>query len=387
VKFTITQDAQGKRHKGMPVIVTVTGHARDKHYPLPCKCPVTYEVAEESVASLVERGMILATQAEKFKDREVALPCVCGCLGHVEKELDTKTETALRELVNKYGGNERGLFEVDVRALLATQVAPLAPKAFIPKLERPIVFLDIESTGVDVVLDRIIDLAVVVLNPDGTRRSFTKRFNPGMPIPPEATAVHGITDEDVKDCPLFDADWARKIHAGLKERDFGGYNVRRMDLPMVDEHLRRHSMKLDMTGVRVFDAAGIFFAKNPRKLADCVKRYTGKDLEGAHGALADTEGSLDAFLYQLGEHPELREMSLDELSEYCLNNEGRKPADLAGKMYYDAEGVMRFSFGKEKDKSISEASGFAYWVLRCDNLPFPASTCEVLRAELERLGL
>lgn len=378
MKFLITRNTQGRSMPGIPVEVEVTEEPRDG-YDRPCKCERVYRVSEASIPELKRLRLTLTS------DRM----CICDCHGFVVAS-DFDRELSLHLTTwGPHCGAPLDVYEGHLRKLLGAHAAgllPPKPQPFMPRLERPVVFLDIESTGVDVVLDRIIDLAVVVLHPDGNRKSFSIRFNPGMPIPPESTAIHGITDEDVKDCPLFNADWARKIHAGLQDRDFGGYNVRRMDLPMIDEHLRRHGLRLDMTGVRVFDAAGIFFAKNPRKLADCVRRYCGRELDGAHGALADTEGSLDAFLHQLGEHPELREMSLDELSEYCANSE-HKLADLAGKLYRDSDGVMRLAFGKEKDKSVSEAVGFCYWLLRCDNPPFPGSTCEVLRAELKRLGL
>lgn len=248
------------------------------------------------------------------------------------------------------------------------------------KLTRPLVAIDIESTGTDPVKDRIVEFAVVVLHPDGARAEWAQRFNPEMPIPPAATAVHGISDADVADCPLFRA-CAPRIAAGLKGKDLAGYNLRRLDLPMLDEELRRSGMKVDLTGVQVVDCFGIFSKKEPRKLEDAVRRYCHRAHEGAHGALADATATLDVLLGEMKEYPDLDAMPLDQIAAFSQISEQRY-ADLAGKLYFDADGDVCYAFGKHKDRKVKEEPGYAEWMISRD---FPGSTCEVLGTVLEDL--
>ena len=255
-----------------------------------------------------------------------------------------------------------------------------SPKHF----TRPLVSLDLESTGVDPVLDRIIEFGCTVLSPDGTRRHWEQRFNPGMPIPAEATAVHGITDADVVDKPPF-GDYAAKILAGLRGRDIVGYNLWRMDLPMIDEELRRCGLRLDLTGVNVIDAFGIFSNREPRDLSAAVKRYCGRSHEDAHGAAADAAATLDVLCGQLAEYEDLRSMDLSALSLASLRGDNQ-PADLAGKLYRK-NGDLYYAFGKVKDMRVADDPGFGRWMLRQSTPPFPGSTREVLMAEFERLEL
>ena len=249
------------------------------------------------------------------------------------------------------------------------------------KVERAIVSLDIESTGVDPVHDRIIELGMVAYLPDGQRLPWSKRFNPEMPIPPAATEVHGITDEDVKDCPLF-ADFAGKVAKALAGNDLAGYNPWRMDLPMLDEELRRGGHKLDLIGVRVIDCYGIFQKKEPRKLEDAVRKYCGREHTGAHGALADATATLDVFLGQVGMYPELAEMGLEALAGYSRIAE-YPYIDVAGKLYRDKDGDACYAFGPQRGKKVADEPGFGHWMLGKD---FPESTREALVAEFDRLA-
>lgn len=222
------------------------------------------------------------------------------------------------------------------------------------KLDRPICVLDVESTGTDPVLYRIIELAVVVLSPDGSRTTWEQRFYPGMPIPPESTAIHGITDEDVKDCPMFSV-WAGKILRALDGKDIATYNGWRLDLPILDEELRRCGLKLDLADVRVIDAYGIFANKEGRKLSDAVAKYCGHSHEDAHGALADASATLDVLQGQLAVYPDLGEMDLAALAAFSRvggGEDGRTPVDLAGKLYRDKDGDVCYSFGKARDRKV-----------------------------------
>lgn len=259
---------------------------------------------------------------------------------------------------------------------------PVAP--FLLSLTHPIVFIDVESIGVDPETARIIEFAACVLHPDHARKYFCQRFNPEMPIPKESTEIHGISDADVKDCPPF-RDHAVKIHRAMQQRDIGGYNLRRLDLPVIDAEFRRSGLKLDVTGINIIDAFGIYQKKDPRKLENAVAKYCGRSHENAHGAAADAEASLDVWLGQMGMHEDLRGMGLDEQAQFCLQGDNQ-PADLAGKLYLK-DGEMYYAFGKAKDKCVADDPGFGMWMLRQNSPPFPGSTCEVLTAEFKRLGL
>ncbi len=254
------------------------------------------------------------------------------------------------------------------------------------KLSRPIVTIDLESTGVDPVSDRIIEFGAVVLSPDGTRTEWSRRFNPGMPIPPQATEIHGITDADVAECDPF-SKWAKGIWTALQDRDIAGYSLWSLDLPLLDEEFRRCGLKLDLTGVQVIDAGGIFMNKERRRLEDAVLKYCGRSHEGAHGALPDASATLDVLHAQLEVYPDLGEMDLASLATFSRRNaeDGRQPVDLAGKLYRDKEGFVRYGFGKARDKRVADDMGFGYWMLRQDNPGFPGSTCDALQAEFDRL--
>lgn len=265
-----------------------------------------------------------------------------------------------------------------LRALLTV------PPACTPHLDRPLVSFDVETTGVDPENDRIIQFAAVVLSPDGSRRQWESLFNPGISIPSDATEVNHITDDMVKDAPPF-SDKAGLIARSLAGKDFLTYNGRRFDLPILDAEMRRAGIRLDTAGVRIIDSFAIFRNKEPRDLTACVKKYTGHDHTGAHGALADSEWTMNSLLGQLGYHDDLRAMSLDELMKFCDGD--NTPCDLAGKLYRSADGLMRYAFGKSKDKPVKDEPGFGRWMLGCTTPAFPGSTREVLLTELRSLGL
>ena len=249
-------------------------------------------------------------------------------------------------------------------------------------LSRPLCVLDTETTGVDPARDRIIEFGCVVLRPDGGRVEFSQRFNPGIPIPKEASDVHAITDEMVKDCPPFSA-FAQKIHRGLSGKDIAGYNLRRLDLPIIDEELRRCDLRLDLSGAKIIDAAGIFFNKEKRRLEDAVLKYCGRSHNDAHGAGADAVATLEVLLGQLKMYDDLSVMELSDLAAFSQMGDAQY-ADLAGKLYRDDAGALRYAFGKSKDCRVKDEPGFGYWMMGRD---FPGHTIEVLQAELKRCGL
>lgn len=247
-------------------------------------------------------------------------------------------------------------------------------------LTRPLASIDIETTGTDPVMDRIISFGVVVLHPDGKRNSFEQMFNPGISISPGAMAVHGITDAMVADKPPF-KDFAAKIRKGLEGKDLLGYNLRSLDLPMLDEELRRCGMVLDISKVAIVDAFGIFAKKEPRDLTAAVKKFCNRNHADAHGALADAAATVDVLMGQLCMY-DMESMPLDELATFSKRDE-LDFVDLSGKLYRDADGDICFNFGaKTRGKKVKQDIGFAHWVMGKD---FPGSTKDALRAEMERL--
>lgn len=247
------------------------------------------------------------------------------------------------------------------------------------KLTRPLVCIDLETTGTEPTKDRIVEFAAVVMAPDGGLFEFSQRFNPGMPIPPAAISAHKITDEMVRDCPHF-VDWAPRIHKGMQGKDIAGYNLRTLDLPILDEEFRRAGLSLDLDGVQIIDAFGIYRKKEPRKLSDAVRLYCRREHQEAHGALPDALATLDVLKGQISKYPDLAPMELHELAKFSQVAEVDY-VDFAGKLYRDADGDLCFSFGKCKDQKVRRARGFAEWMLSKD---FTGNTKDCVEAELER---
>lgn len=243
---------------------------------------------------------------------------------------------------------------------------------------RPMLIIDVETTGTDPVKDRIVELGVICLYPNAKQVRWTGRFNPGMPIPKEASDIHGITDADVAGSPAFSVA-APSLSRTFSGKDIAGYSLWRLDLPIVDEELRRCGFKLDLSAARVIDSFGIFSKKEPRKLADAVRKFCGREHDGAHGAMADAEATKDVLFAQLMAYEDLREMSLEELAAFS-DVATNKRADLAGKLHSDSEGFLCFAFGKHRGERVRDRVDYAEWMLSKD---FPGSTCECLRAELE----
>lgn len=249
-------------------------------------------------------------------------------------------------------------------------------------LSKPLAFLDIESTGLDPQSDRILELAILTFNGSEVTFERTRRFNPGVPIPPASTEIHGITDADVEHELPLSAPIGRGILTVLEGCDLAGYNLRRFDLPILDEELRRVGLRLDLAGVRVLDVFGIFAKKEARSLSDAVRKYCGREHDGAHGAAADNRATLDVLMGQLQAYPDLAALEIDKLAEFSQMSEFT-PADIAGKLGLDKDGDCVYLFGKYKGMKVRDEESFADWMLNRAN--FPGSTCEALRAELDRI--
>lgn len=249
------------------------------------------------------------------------------------------------------------------------------------KLTKPLLSLDLESTSTDISEARIIEIGVSVLHPDGSirPRAWTQRFNPTIPIPEEATKVHGITDADVEGMPLFSA-YAEVIDKKMQGKDFCGYNLASYDLPLLDEEFRRCGLRLDMTGVRVIDAKAIFFKKCPRDLDAAVERFCKRKREGSHSAGIDAQDSLEVLLGQLQEFEDLEAMELEDLATFSRMSE-RPTVDLAGKLYRDSDDWLCFAFGKNEGKRVLEQGGYVDWMARNN---FPGSTMDCIQLEFDR---
>ena len=196
------------------------------------------------------------------------------------------------------------------------------------KLDRPLVFVDLETTGVNVTTDRIVEITVLKIHPDGSQEEKSERVNPGIPISPGATRVHGITDEDVADKPGFD-QYARSILSFFDGCDIGGFNAIRFDIPLLTAEFKRVGLDFDLADRNVVDPMVIFYRQEPRDLAAAYKKYCGKSLENAHSSTADVQAAAEIFDAQVRLYPELPE-GMAALHEVChprepdwIDDEGR----------------------------------------------------------------
>ena len=248
------------------------------------------------------------------------------------------------------------------------------------KLERPLISLDIESTGLSLTQDRIVDLALVILRPESPlTETLHWRFNPGFPMKPEVIAIHGITDELVADGPAFSAH-AADIHSRLQGCDLAGYNCLKFDLPLLWEELYRCGIHWSLDGVRVIDAGNIFKKMEPRDLSAAVRKYAGREHEGAHGAVADADATLAVIHGQLEEYP----AAFSTVEEMAAFSKMEDTVDVAGKLCRDANGEVCYAFGeKTRGVPVKRDPGFGHWMMNKD---FPQSTKLVLGQILNELG-
>lgn len=246
-------------------------------------------------------------------------------------------------------------------------------------LHRPLAFFDLETTGIDPRTDKIVEIAIVRRDPDGTRAGRVWRVDPERPIPKEATAVHGIGDADVRGLPPFRAV-AAEIVRHLGDADLAGYNVRRFDVPLLERELKESGADLALAGRRVIDAMTIFHRKEPRDLSAAVKFFLGRPHDGAHGAEADVLASLDVLEAQLARYDDLP-ATVDELEQWC-NPKVEGAVDREGK-FVVREGEVVFAFGRQKGKPLREVArvqrDYLEWILRSD---FPDDARKLVEAAL-----
>lgn len=242
------------------------------------------------------------------------------------------------------------------------------------KLKRPICFFDLEATGVNVVNDRIVEIGILKIFPNGNKENHTWLVNPGIPMPEEVIAIHGITDEKVANEPTF-KELAHRVHDMIKDSDLGGYNSNKFDIPMLAEEFLRAGIDFDLSKRRAVDVQNIFHKKEQRTLSAAYKFYCEKDLENAHSAEADTLATYEILKAQLDRYDDL-ENDIDKLADF--SNRFRA-VDFAGFIILNKEDKECFSFGKYKNRTVedvlAENPGYYGWMQNAD---FPLYTKKVL---------
>lgn len=243
-------------------------------------------------------------------------------------------------------------------------------------LKRPICFFDLEATGTSVTKDRICEISVLKVYPNGNRESRTWLVNPEVKMSEEVIAIHGITNEKVANEPTF-KELAHRVHELIKDSDLAGYNSNRYDIPLLVEEFLRAGIDFDLGKRVAVDVQNIFHKKEQRTLSAAYQFYCGKVLENAHSAEADTEATYEILKSQLDRYPDL-ENDMQFLSEYSNRF---KAADFAGFIIFNEEGVECFSFGKYRNQAVSDVldrdPGYYGWVQNAD---FPLYTKKVLTA-------
>lgn len=250
-------------------------------------------------------------------------------------------------------------------------------------LKKPICFFDLETTGINVAKDRIVEIAVLKIYPNGNKESHTWRVNPEMPIPAESSAIHGITDEMVANEPTFN-QLAPKVYNLIKDSDLGGFNSNRFDIPLLAEELIRAEVDFDMKKALSIDVQTIFHKMEKRTLEAAYKFYCGKDLISAHSAAADTEATYEVLKAQLSRYDELK----NDVSFLADFSSHKDHVDFAGFISYNEDRQEVFSFGKYKGRLVEDIlntdSGYFGWLQNAD---FPLYTKKVLtRLRLQKLN-
>jgi DNA polymerase-3 subunit epsilon len=245
------------------------------------------------------------------------------------------------------------------------------------QLSRPLAFFDLEATGLNVSTDRIVQISILKLHPDGHTESHTFLVNPTIPIPPESTAVHHITDEDVKDAPTFKIV-GRRVAEIINGCDLAGYNSNKFDIPMLSEEFYRHDIDIDLHRCKFVDVQNIFHKMEQRTLSAAYLFYCNKDLTAAHSADGDTLATYEVLMAQLDKYPDLGK-TVDKLSEFSTMH---KTADFAGRIGYDDKGNEIFNFGKHKGKLVENVFNtvdptYYSWMMQGD---FPQDTKRVITA-------
>jgi DNA polymerase-3 subunit epsilon len=241
-------------------------------------------------------------------------------------------------------------------------------------LKNPAIVFDLETTGLNISTDRIVEIATIKIFPDGQEESKTRRINPGIPIPPEVSALHGICDDDVKDCPDFKSI-ARSFAAYIEGCDLIGYNLFKFDVPLLAEEFLRAGVNVDLHKRRIIDVQNIFHKMEQRTLAAAYKFYCGQPLHDAHSAESDTRATYEVLQSQLDHYDNLQN-DTKFLSDFSIDS---RFLDYACRLVLDADGDPSFNFGKHKGRKVTEVltvePSYYSWMMNGD---FPMDTKRIL---------
>lgn len=242
-------------------------------------------------------------------------------------------------------------------------------------LTRPLAFLDLEATGLNITQDRIVEVSVLRIRPDGQQQHLTQRINPEIKIPEEVIRIHGIDNEAVKEMPTF-KQFAPRLKDFLQDCDMAGYNSNQYDIPLLMEEFLRAEIDFEMKGRKTIDVQNIFFMNEPRDLKAALRFYCGKDLENAHSAEADVSATHEILIAQLERYSHLKQ-DVAFLHKYSTRQ--HKLADFAGKIVFNDKNQEVFNFGKYKNQVVEEVltrePGFYDWFMNGD---FPRYTKKIL---------
>lgn len=234
------------------------------------------------------------------------------------------------------------------------------------KLQRPAIVFDLETTGTSITHDRIIEISIIKIMPNGDEETRTRRINPGIPIPPESTQVHGISDDDVKDCPHF-SQVARALFEWIKGCDLIGFNSNRFDVPLLAEEFLRVGIDPKFHERNLVDVQVLYHKMEPRNLSAGYKFYTGKTLTDAHSAEADTRATYEILQAQLDRYTDEVSNDIEALAELTSY---RKQVDYAGTLVYNDEGEVILNIGKYKGQELKQVLkrdlGYYAWVMKSD---------------------
>lgn len=251
------------------------------------------------------------------------------------------------------------------------------------KLSKSLCVFDLETTGTQITKDRIVQIAIIKLFPNGEKAEYNELINPEISIPEEISLIHGITNEKVKSCPTF-REKAEEIAEFIGDSDLAGYNSNKFDIPILAEEFLRADYEFDFSNRKFVDVQNIFHKMEQRTLAAAYQFYCDKIIENAHDALYDTRATLDVFLAQLDRYKDLKN-DVNYLSEFSRIGEF-EIVDLAGRLARNKKGEVIYNFGKHSGKSIAEVMkiepGYYGWMLDAD---FPLYTKKCLRNEMQRI--
>lgn len=250
-------------------------------------------------------------------------------------------------------------------------------------LQKSLAIFDLEATGLSVTKDRIVEIAIVKIAPDGSRSEYHKRVNPECPIPKFVSEIHGIYDEDIKDAPTF-KEILPELEAFLADADFAGYNSNKFDLPMLSEEMLRAGSSFDLSTKKHIDVQNIFHKMEQRTLIAAYKFYCEKKLENAHSAMADANATWEILDAQINHYDELN-TDVDFLADFSTYGDTKR-LDFAGRLAFNENNEAIYNFGKHKGKTIEEVMkqepGYYGWMLDAD---FPLYTKQCLRNEVEKI--